>query len=272
MRTVSIIGLIFLLFACSKEEFAPFAQQQNIPVDPVATNAPGPGNLCSNFTLIKPRVDFLFVWDNTSSQVFITPETKMALNNVINSISDRFDYHIMLAPLVPLNVGGNPVQYVIASDEQTLNLPPNQDYMRIPYNQATQRLDDFTLVGGTQENGYDRVISLLSQNRSNNVFRQDSYTMVVLMSNEDDTSDIPPGGVRTNIALQNTINSRFASLKAIRDSLNSTQFRFITLVAHKIQNHNCSPLWDDGTSYRMMSRRVYEGINPVENINIKIRL
>ena len=265
MKKLTLLGLFILIFSCSKEEFTPFTQSNTTSAPPIATNAPPVGNTCSNFTLVKPPVDFLFVWDNSSSQVFITPETKAALNNVINSISDRFDYHIMLAPLKPKFSAGRPIQFVIASDESTLNLPASQDYMKIPYTEATQKLDEFALVGGTVENGYDRVIDLLNLNRSNNVFRQNGYTIVVIMSNEDEASDIPPGGVRSNINLQNTINTKFSQIKQIRDNLNSIQFRFISLVAHKIGNHSCSNLWDDGISYRKMSKKVYDEINPTSN-------
>jgi chorismate mutase len=265
IKKLYLLGLFLLICACSKEEFAPFTQKKTTTAPPIVTNAPPVGNSCSNFTLVKPPVDFLFVWDNSSSQVFITPETKAALNNVITSISDRFDYHIMLAPLLPKFSAGRPVQYVIASNDNSLNLPASQQYMKIPYIEAPQKLDEFTLVGGTIENGYDRVIDLLNLNRSNNIFRQNAYTIVVVMSNEDETSDIPPGGVRSNINLQNVINTKFSQIKQIRDSLNSIQFRFISLVAHKIGNHSCSNLWDDGISYRRMSKKIYDEINPPAN-------
>ena len=56
-------------------------------------------SLCSLSTRVAPKVDFLFLWDNTTSSRFINPETAKALKNTINLISPRFDYHIVLAPL-----------------------------------------------------------------------------------------------------------------------------------------------------------------------------
>ena len=91
----TLIGLIFS--GCGKEMFSASKSKQLNKTSPIVKNT---SQSCSNFTLIKPEVDFLFLWDNSTSSVFINDQTKAALNNTIDLVSSRFDYHMLLAPLV----------------------------------------------------------------------------------------------------------------------------------------------------------------------------
>ncbi|PJB54379.1 MAG: hypothetical protein CO099_01880, partial [Bdellovibrio sp. CG_4_9_14_3_um_filter_39_7] len=92
-----LIILALFLSSCGKEQFSTSRKVETTSTSPIQLNS---SKACSSFTLIKPQVDFLFLWDNSSSTTFINNSTKTALNNTIDSISSRFDYHILLAPLV----------------------------------------------------------------------------------------------------------------------------------------------------------------------------
>ena len=110
---LSILVFTLVIASCAKEEFLAKKSQDSFSAPLTFSNN---ATVCSQFTLIKPRVDFLFLWDNTSSQTFVTNETKAALSNTINYISDRFDFHILMAPLVPLPGSGiDDVAYLITS-------------------------------------------------------------------------------------------------------------------------------------------------------------
>jgi hypothetical protein len=92
-----LFTFLFLLSSCGQEEFGTTKKEKNSTTESfkVATSE----EKCSDSTLVNPPVDFLFVWDNSSSQFSVNQATKDALNNTISLISNRFDYHILLAPL-----------------------------------------------------------------------------------------------------------------------------------------------------------------------------
>ena len=92
-----VILLLCLLHSCGQETFAP---KQNKDADIPPLQVKNNTFQCSSFTLIKPPVDFLFLWDNSSSTTFINSQTKASLNNLINNVSERFDYNILMAPLI----------------------------------------------------------------------------------------------------------------------------------------------------------------------------
>jgi len=97
---IILTSALMLASSCGVEEFASKKKKDSTQISAIQTNTQ---SACSNFTYIKPKVDFLFLWDNSSSAVFINDQTRQALNQTIDLISNRFDYHIMLAPLVVPN-------------------------------------------------------------------------------------------------------------------------------------------------------------------------
>ena len=87
-----ILLILITLISCGKEEFASIKQSVDSAA-PITLNSSL--EVCANHTLVKPYVDFLFLWDNTSSQTFVNSGTKEALANTVNLISERFDYRIL---------------------------------------------------------------------------------------------------------------------------------------------------------------------------------
>jgi hypothetical protein len=103
------ILLILLTSSCSREEeFAPPGQEETFPSRPILAYST---EFCSQSTQIRPKVDFLFVWDNSTSTFFINSQTKQALQSTITLMSDRFDYRILLAPLIDSNTQ-NPTEFL----------------------------------------------------------------------------------------------------------------------------------------------------------------
>ena len=115
---IFILSALLIATSCGKEQFSTSRKVETSNTSPIQLNS---SKSCSSFTLIKPQVDFLFLWDNSSSTTFINNATKTALNNTIDSISSRFDYHILLAPLI--GSGNGDAKFV----SETPSLPSRVD-------------------------------------------------------------------------------------------------------------------------------------------------
>lgn len=219
--------------------------------------------------MIKPKVDFLFLWDNSTSSVFINDSTKQALNRTIDNISSRFDYHVLMAPLMVGNTDPLNFQAKLIS-ENTNGLSSDALNLKIDRTLAAQSLN-FSYSSGSKEEGIERAIDLIKGNVSNGIFRANSYVYVVLMSNQDDSSweKFPVAEVDR----QNYLNAQEKEILCLRGNhvpqsgnctginLNSIQLRFMTITAFNPSGagNSCGGIgsWDKGTTYQEISKRVY---------------
>ena len=180
MKKILMVLTFILMASCAKEEFATTKNSNNSSTANTVTDS---GSVGTSFTYVQPPVDLLFVWDNTSSSTFINSNTKAALNNVVNNISERFDYHVMLAPLVPSG-GVNANTYFFSKDGTS----PGGGVQNITKSYAASAISQFPQGSGSIESGLQRVNDLIKNNQSNGVFRDEAYTLIILMSNEDSSS------------------------------------------------------------------------------------
>ncbi len=237
--------LILFIVSCGQQEFATPKATDSSSTAPLLYDST---YLCTGYTHIKPPVDILFLWDNSSSQYFVTPETKLALNNTINYVSSKFDYHILMAPLIAPE-SADP-RYLIAASED--NLGTTAKAMLIPQSEAQNRIN-FAPAGGSVEAGAQRAIDIINQNRSNGIFRQSSHTIVVVMSNGDDNSYI--GTYSSTYARELHIQSKTDALISLRDNtLRANQLRFISLVSFTA----CATGFAANYVYREISKRLYQ--------------
>lgn len=237
--------LLFLFTSCAKEEFA---TKRNLNSINVPLTFSSTVENCSDYTLIRPYVDFLFLWDNTSSQVFVSNETKSALNQTINLISNRFDYHIMMAPLVQT---GSNTNFLISRN--TVGLSSSALDIRIDESEAEDSLDSFTTSGSSEEHGIQRAVDIISQNRSNGIFRKNSYVVIVVMSNGNDQF-FTSSGFYDGPATNNYVQSKLQELSNLSIERESIKTRFISLVGHQ----SCNNGWKEGSTYRQFSALVHE--------------
>jgi hypothetical protein len=268
-----ILVVLFSIFSCAKEEFSAVKQTDDF-VAPDRVSATG-SLINSEFTEIKPEVDFLILWDNSSSLFFINEQTKIALSRVIESVSIRFNYHILLAPLIdPTN---SATKFLVT--ENPNDLPASiPGIARVSQSDAPDFLDNFPTATGSRENGVERAIEVINQNVTNNVFRQNAYTMIVVMSNQDDTVN-STGSVITGPEQQAYLDRTFNELMCIRGNhsgngscapsfnpLNSLQMRFMSIVAFedRCSSQNLTGV-KGNTVYKNMSERVY--LSPFTNSN-----
>lgn len=260
-----VTSLLFLT-SCGEEAFAPKRVSQSTVSNPInVTNF----NACSSFSMIKPKVDFLFLWDNSTSSVFINNQTKEALNRTIDNISSRFDYHVLMAPLVVRNTDPLNYQAKLIS-ENTNGLSSSALNLKIDRTLAAQSLN-FSYSQGSKEEGIDRAIDLIKGNVSNGIFRANSYVYVVLMSNQDDSSweRFPVAEADRQVYLED----KAKELLCLRGSytpqsgnctginLNSVQMRFMSITAFNPSGggNSCGGVssWDQGATYQQFSKKIY---------------
>jgi hypothetical protein len=255
---------ILILASCAEEQFAPPRQDESQTANPIQTSS---STSCSSFTLIKPKVDFLFLWDNSTSSVFINSQTKTALNNTIDLISSRFDYHIMMAPLV---VNSSNVNYEARFLSDTpAGLGSSALAMKIDRTYASAYLESFSAASGSYEEGVKRSVSLIKSNISNGIFRPNSNLVIVVMSNQDDSSwhNYPVAAADrldyTNEQAKQLLclrgNYTPSSGNCTGSNLNSLQMRFMSISAFNPEGTTCGGIssWKQGTTYQEMSKKIY---------------
>ncbi len=224
-----LITLLLFLAACGKEEFAIKKQSENATTPTLTKYAT---QSCSTFSVDMPKVDFLFLWDNSSSQFFINDTTKAALGNLVTKISPKFDAHIMIAPLIVSGSDQSVGPKYLAVTHDTEGLSSAAMALLVPLDQIAGKLTSFQTAGSSMEPGFDRAMALLNAHKgSDGIFRQNAHTIIVTMSNGNDSSGIvvlPADPVQD----RTTFDSRKNLFDGIKTSLNAIEFRYMTLVAH----------------------------------------
>ncbi len=248
MMKPSIALLLTLLFVwgCSKEEFSGSPKSETFTASSVEVFQ----NLtCANSTLIKPPVDILYVVDNSLSAGYLSTTVKEQLQLTIQAVSQQFDYHIMVAPLIP-DGGNDTFRQVITNN--AAGMPSSVNVVSL------EGLSFFaTLSGNKVERGFDRAADLIDANRSNGIFRNAAHTIVVLVSNGDDTDTKTylNGFSQVNTTAYDAAYNRFINLKT---NMMAQQFRFFSLVAHTA---SCQSGYSFGDMYRRMSKRIYTAMS-----------
>ena len=202
------------------------------------------------------------LWDNSSSFNFVNAGTKASMSNLIKSVSEKFDYHIVSAPLISDS----------GSTSGTLSgsqiIVKNNDGLAssvLPYirskEAAINNLSFPSVSTGSTESGVGRTISILQDNISNGVFRKGAYTIIVVISNEDEKMC---ANCNSQEADNSYIDPMIKSLLAIRGNslessgseglLNSSMMRFINIS----RLTNCSQVPGIvNYMYRRTSKEIY---------------
>ncbi|MCT4641126.1 MAG: hypothetical protein N4A33_02440 [Bacteriovoracaceae bacterium] len=258
MKTLFIGILITLsLISCSEEVLtnAPQFSQTNIAGQQVSNL-----QACSAMQLDKPPVDILYVVDNSGSSLLSSFQSiKSQIANTITTINSQFDYHIYVAPLNPPS-GSSATSYpLIVSDTGSLSSTVGLNIKSI---------DDLTsdffsgATGNNSENGFQRAHDLIQNNRSNGIFRNNANTIIVMVSNGDDTSStVTIGGNKVNDpAVYNNhltnfkkLTKKYSMTNSVSNPMNAESLRFVSLVAHS----NCNGQIR-GSNYISMSEDIYD--------------
>jgi hypothetical protein len=222
--------LFFILVSCSKDQFATRPTTSGTSVDPVVRQEK---NTHSNFTLFKPPVDFLFVWDNTGTQSsdFMNPTVRSEVNKVVQYISQDFDYRILFAPLI--GSGLENAHLVIDNPD---NLPSDLVGLKefiVPYQQASTILESYLPEKNVQsEMGLERINELTNLGHKKNIFRNSSYLVVVIMSNGDDLGFNKSGTHKTAEAVETYYKAQKDKLMELKNTCQHRDLRVFSLVRH----------------------------------------
>lgn len=242
MKYSVLFALVLFAWGCSKEEFAGTPKTEKYTANSVEVFQ----NLtCANHTLVKPPVDILYVVDNSMSQGYLSSTVKDQIRLTVQTVSQEFDYHIMVAPLLP-DGQSDTFRPVITNNASAL--PGSVNVVSL------EGLSFFsTPAGVNNEPGFDRAADLIDANRSNGIFRNGAHTIIVMVSNGDDTDTKScfNGQCFPNNAAYDAAFNRFISLSS---TLSAQQLRFFSLVAHQ---NGCQSGYAFGDMYRKMSGRIY---------------
>jgi len=220
---IVLFGL--LLFSCGNE------QKFSIPTISNSTKACDhryyPDNqINETFSdFIKPKVDILILWDNsTSMSHYKNNLIKTHVENNLNHISSDFDIHMLFAPLIvdPKTPHSFDDGYLIADNYDGLSESVVENKLTLKED-ATTFLENFSSIGGSIEHGLKRVEELLDKHikASNGIFRKNANTIVLLISSGDDSATSP---------WPNDYANKYFEFK---ENLGSEIFRFISLVPHQ---------------------------------------
>ncbi len=241
--------IIFILLSCGKEKFS-----TNKILDRYKTTETQklnfPGKEFSKFTTVKPKVDFLFLWDNSSSTKLISNETRWAMANTINLISENFDYRIIISPLLG-EEDPSPFfeSYVVAEDPNSV--PPSLLSRWTKPGMGAEAIFNL-LPKGSLESGIKRMYSLTNAGFTSGFFRSGAHMIMVILSNGDDNSWAENSGYYSGIAQTQYVDLYANNFKNLRDVKGSKTFRFLSVVAHS----PCSGS-KTGTTYKAMSAKLY---------------
>ena len=246
-----------LLFTtCGEEKFSALRNQGS---ETARSRTSFTNPRCSKFTLVKPAVDFLFLWDNSSSQYFESEENKIALNNMVTRVSNKFDFRILMAPIVD-----DKQSYPYVTNG---TIGPISGVRRVASELAADSLGSFSTPTDSTEGGVQRSIDLIKRYKGS-FFRNNSYIIVVLMSNEDDDSWIEDRSTflqyNESPEKQIYINNKVTELIKLKESFTSNYLRFVSLTK------------GNASVYREISRRLHsagnfssqEGSPSADNYNI----
>jgi hypothetical protein len=262
-NSLMFLATIFFLVSCAKEEFAGNKGTAGGSVSPIITTST---KLCSQSTLVSPQVDILMLWDNSSSFNFVNTATKNSMSKLIASVSESFDYHILSLPLVPSNTS-NPLHEGVLVAKNSTGITGTAASILKTKEQAIAGLG-FTPAPGATERGVDRSFQIIQNNRNNGIFREGAYTMVVIISNEDDDGCEIENGLSDQCLgsqVNNYINPRIKKLLCLRGNtsydcsaegitpLNSSMMRFINISPLT----SCSSAGRVNTYYRRVAKDIY---------------
>lgn len=248
-----LLPLLFL--GCGAEQFATSPKTTSHQANPLQTYA---HQSCSTFTLIKPKVDVLYVVDNSGSSYYIANDIKTALSNTVSKLSQDFDYRVIGTPLIETAAYNNDFQ-VMTNSTDLSGLP--SDDRRI-FSASNFSFFSNTPLSGV-ERGLHRVVNFVDHHK-NALIRKDSYLVVVLVSNGRDLDVEEDAGFGNGETIFNSYNynSRMSSLVNLKNFLNSIQLRMISVTAKSV----CIPGYRTALkSYVKMSEDLYIGSGAHDN-------
>lgn len=217
---------------------------------------------CSDFTLIKPKVDIVYFVDNSQSSYYLGDDLRSTIAATATALSKDFDFRLIGTQLLPTEKGNQ--DYQVLSNSVNLSGLPS-DYRRISH---LEDLKFFQETPSTSvEKGLSRSLSFL-QEHLGSLIRQESHLIVVLISNGRDLEieeDAGFGNGETRI-IQEKYDLVLNNFKSLKNSLQSVQLRFLTATAKSVCKAGFRTAFK---SYVKMSHDLYDDSGAEDNHLIK---
>lgn len=255
-KTICLLFLYLALVSCGEESLTKNTQNSEFRSSDIQSFEV---STCSQMTLRKPPVDILYVIDNTGSTLAGSFQAiKSEIEKTVSTISSEFDYHIYFTPLNASSTDTFQSYPLVVSDPDSIPSLSGVSQTSI------ENIEMFAPASGNnKEFGIARVKNLINNNRSNGIFRDNAHTIVVLISNGDDTEALTTIA-GNQIVSESTYSRMKTDLQMFTTQyaqanpgtpglLNAQTFRFISLVAHSTCNG-----WKRGAIYKRMSKDIYE--------------
>jgi hypothetical protein len=212
------------LAGCGVEQFGTAPQSSTSNPNPV-TNFNQLS--CTSSTLIRPKVDILYVVDNSGSALAMSNDIKASITNTIGSISQQFDYRVIGTKLIPDT--SSDYDYRVMTN--SIDPLPNTSKKII----SSSEMPFFSqpLIGAPKEAGLKRIINFINNNGS--LIRNNSHLLIILVSNGRDTEiETDPDGREETATIQNTdlFMERVKAFNLIKSSKMLIDMRFMPITAH----------------------------------------
>lgn len=235
--SVFYVLFLFILAGCGSEQFG--AAPQSSTSNPNAVSSFNQLS-CTSSTLIKPKVDILYVVDNSGSALSMSSDIKNSITNTIGSISQQFDYRVIGTKLIPDTASDYDYRVMTNSTEAL----PNSSKKII----SSSEMPFFTppVIGAPKEAGMGRIVNFINQ--ANSPIRNNSHLLIILVSNgRDNQIETDHDGMNSTATQQNTValNQRISDLNTIRTNKSLIEMRFMPITAHSY----CGDARDSTNSY-----------------------
>lgn len=218
---------LFVLAGCGAEQFG--SVPQNSTSNPNAVSNYSQLS-CTSSTLVKPKVDILYVVDNSGSALSMSNDIKTSITNTIGSISQQFDYRVIGTKLIPDTASDYDYRVMTNSTDSL----PNTSKKII----SSSEMPFFTppVVGAPKEAGMRRVVNFINNNGS--LIRNNSHLLIILVSNgRDNDLETDDDGRNETVTVvtatnQSNFNTRVSDLNSIRMNKSLIEMRFMPITAH----------------------------------------
>lgn len=242
--SVLFCSLTLLLAGCGAEQFGSVPKSTSENPNKLTSYS---HKSCSQYTLIKPKVDVVYLVDNSGSATVIANGAKSAIVSTVDSLSSDFDYRVIVTPLLATANGNNEYQ-VMTNSSDLVGIP--SDIRRI---NSSSQFTFFQTPQPGSEKGLERTVSFLNAHR-NSLLRKGSHLIVVLISNGRDQAVEDDTGTG-NVQDTNLYNTHLTNLRALKASPYSHKLRLFSVTA---KTHLCQPgYWSANLSYAAMAKQLY---------------
>lgn len=222
------------LVSCGAEQFGTAAKSTSSTADPLRVYEQ---SSCSSYTLVKPKVDIIYLIDNTESYYYSSDSLKSAINGTLNQVSSQFDYRIITTTLVNpsqdilenLSNGTDNSEYRVMTNSSD-NLPSGVSNNKVI---SVSELTSFInpLRQAHQERGLFRLKKFMERHAGTGLLRQGAYNLVVLISNSRDSEVERTNSNLVNEPIPGMLTTRYNELTALKNQLNSKDLRLFSITA-----------------------------------------